>query len=216
MSREKVLERVRKLKRLAEDQGIGQHEQATYIEKMALLMAEHLIAESELAEDDRSADVEIHMVIEEIMDWKLVLIQAITEKMGVVVVAYSKRPELMTLIGKPLAVRESEEMITRIFVDIYKLCMKAIPGRLTSMERMAKGMGIGIAIRIINLQKEGGLLPVVQETSRIREKLLADPTMTNKKLGDKENPMDVEIDSVESFTGAMMADQIEINKSMKD
>lgn len=213
--REKILEKARKLKALSIDKGLTTEEAATYVEKVAAICAEHLIDEADLAVGEKSKTVEQNMMIEDITDWQILMCQAIAERLGCLIITYGSTRDIICLTGKPLIVESAYNMIERLNTEIYELAMKQFPGMLYSMERCAKGIGMNIVFRILQMQREGGLLPVVQERKDLEAEILKDPNIKINPLSDKVDKMDIRIDSPESFLGDLIGQSIDINKSVK-
>lgn len=185
--REKVIDRIRKLRALAEDGSVNNEEAAAAAAmKMAKLMQEHAVQEHELA-DPASLERVGHDFQQKYFDqWRRWLIGECALTCGAKPIYFRKaRPPFVRVYGRPTACLATWEMFKFIEGQVVRISREMYS--VTKDQRQAqKGLALGVAEKLHDHrqadQDNPANLPVVLEAEMAEEAAFeAEPSLRTMK-----------------------------------
>jgi len=212
--RDKVIGRIRKLQMKAGDTAVTQEEAATFAQKAAAMIEEHMISESELK-------VEAEEIIEEIITYSRwtrghkYLISAVCETMGVRMLTSSLGGVFM-FVGRPTNVAASRETVNRILDQIHGVAFDSFGDQPIEMVEYEVGLLLGVMNRIYKIRRQSQSeanpddLPVLADEIK-----LVDESLDGDMKIEISDPRS-EIKSAATAYGVLSSDRIKLNESVGD
>lgn len=216
--RHAIIEKLLKIKKLAEDEATSEQAAANYAGKMAKIMQEHAIAEHELETATELERPGVDFENKYFDNWRMMILTACCLHCGTHSVMYRKaRPSFLRIYGRPLAVEATWEMYKFLEQQIVKISRTMYSSTKESRQAQ-KGLGIGVCekmdLQYDEFTAQGGdsrALMVIDQ-----ERALSEESM-REELGDpkpaKRRPPKV---TEAVYQGYRRADEVEINRKVSD
>lgn len=187
MSREKIIERIRKLRALSEDGSVNNEEAAAAAAmKMAKLMREHAVEEHELADPKSLERVGLDFQQKYFDQWRRWLICECALTCGSKPVFYRKaRPPFIRIYGRPASCEATWEMFKFLEGQVVRISRELYS--VTKDQRSAqKGLALGVCAKMQMHrdadQDNPANLPVVLESEMSEEAMYAaEPNLRKMK-----------------------------------
>lgn len=208
--REKIVDRIRKLRLKADDGAVGAEEAAVFAQKASKIMEEYMVTDDELAKaEGREVGVDGYVYdMPGMSEGRISLIGGIGSMFSVASVYNgSFMGDKIALVGRRMNCDAVYEVYQRILKDILDEADRLFPNKI-ARDRYSQGLMYGVARRCLNMRVPGAdsNLPMVVEMKKVEEFL--------EQNGIKKEVKSVEPQSIEEYFGMMNADMIEIHKTV--
>lgn len=206
-AREKIVERIRKLRAKAESEACTEAEAEVFARRVQEMVAEHSVTEGELDASLRAGEKPTSWCWEMryACGWRRSLANDVGRLLGVVFTFGSGEAACWT--GRRLSAEAAHEMYHHLETQVLRIAREMYPGQaLQGMRRQAeKGLAAGVGMRLQRMRRESppSLLPVVQEYDTILAGMDVRGVDTSPSL-----------DSTASMNGLLHSERVQIRKEV--
>lgn len=179
-AREKLIDKVRKIRAKAHSEGATEAEAKLFLEKMMALMNDHCITEEELRDDVEWKVDHVYFDLKYTDRWRINLMQMCAMLAGCVAYQIIQEPKKMKVFGKRLSCEATIEMYDHLLGQVRSIAKDMYPRDTTKKRQAYTGLTMGLGVKVMEMVNVHNAaagtnagydmsLPVIQEHKRVEE-----------------------------------------------